>query len=107
MRGFMLRSGSSMLSPRALRLMLLALIGAPMAVRAADPPLCPSVEADNRAIANSSATTSAPPPRRPPAPKVDDADIELSSKDAQVGVDGTAILKGDVVVKQGEREIRA
>jgi LPS-assembly protein len=84
--------------------MLLALVGAPIAVRAADPPLCPSVEADKRSTAT---TTTAPAPRRPPAPKIEDADIELSSKDAQVGVDGTAILKGDVVVKQGEREIRA
>jgi LPS-assembly protein len=85
--------------------MLLALVGAPFAVRAADPPPCPSVAADNRSTAT---TTTAPPPVRQPAvPKLEDEDVDLSSEKAEVGVDGTAILKGNVVVKQGEREIRA
>ncbi len=80
--------------------MLLGLSGLPIAVRGEEPP-CPSSVADNRT------TTSARPPARPPAPQVDDADIDLSSDDATLGINGHVTLQGNVVVTQGNREIRA
>jgi len=43
-------------------------------------------------------------PRRPAA---EDRQIEVASDQAVLGVDGNATLKGNVVVRQGEREIRA
>jgi LPS-assembly protein len=85
--------------------MLLALSGLPIAVRGAEPP-CPSVVADRKADTRAT-TTTARPPTRPPPVKLDDADIDFSSDSATVGANGNATLQGNVVVQQGEREIRA
>jgi LPS-assembly protein len=101
MRGFMQRSDPPSTLPRAFWLTVLALFGVPVAVRAADPP-CPSSRPDVSAT-----TTTAPPAVRPPPKNLEDADIDFSSDSATVGADGNAALKGNVVVQQGEREIRA
>jgi LPS-assembly protein len=83
--------------------MLLGLSGLPAAVRGQEPP-CPSSRPDTE----STTTTTRPATRPPSSRKVDDtADIELSSDTATVGADGNAQLSGNVVVEQGDREIRA
>ncbi|HVY82825.1 MAG TPA: LPS assembly protein LptD [Steroidobacteraceae bacterium] len=81
--------------------MLLGLSGLPAAVRGAEPP-CPSSRPDTDATT----TTERPTPPVPRA-QVDQADIEFSSDKATVGTDGNAQLSGNVVVRQGDREIRA
>ena len=81
--------------------MLLGLSGLPVAVRGQEAP-CPSSTPDVQ-----STTTTARPAARPPPRKLDDADIDFSSDKATVGTDGNAQLSGNVVVKQGDREIRA
>jgi LPS-assembly protein len=45
----------------------------------------------------------APPPRPPAA----DAPIDITSDDARLGVDGNALLSGNVRVRQGDRRIEA
>ena len=118
MRGFMLRSGSK-ISPRAralrlLRLVPLAFIGTPTAVLAEEPPCPASTPAEScakEAQCPSSAPTTiagrpAPPPHRPADD--DDAPIQVSADDAPIiTATGPAHLKGNVVVKQGSREIKA
>jgi LPS-assembly protein len=81
--------------------MLLGLSGLPAAVRGQEPP-CPSSRPDVDAT-----TTTAPPAQRPSRPQPDDQDIDFSSDQATVGTDGNAQLSGNVVVKQGDREIKA
>ncbi|HEU4626633.1 MAG TPA: LPS assembly protein LptD [Steroidobacteraceae bacterium] len=73
----------------------------PAAVRGAEPP-CPSSRPD----IDATTTTERPAPPVPREP-VDQADIEFSSDKATVGTDGNAQLSGNVVVRQGDREIRA
>jgi LPS-assembly protein len=85
--------------------MLVALAGIPIAVRGAEPP-CPSAVANNRSDSQKTTTTARPPTRPPPA-KLDDADIAISSDTASASVDGKLTLQGNVVVQQGDREIRA
>ncbi|MEP7244025.1 MAG: LPS-assembly protein LptD [Gammaproteobacteria bacterium] len=89
-----------MRSPRALWLMLVGLAGIPIAVRGADAP-CPASTAPD----TSKVVGSAPKPEKPP--KLDDGTVEFSADDAKLNVAGDASLKGNVLVKQGEREIRA
>jgi len=51
------------------------------------------------------AAAAAGEPRSKPA--ADDGHIDVTSDQATLGVDGNATLQGNVVVRQGEREIRA
>src|SRR5262249_14607854 len=71
---------------------------------AADAPLCPSQSLPT--------TAQTPAPKPPPGetlkerkPGVDDGAIDVQSDHATVGVDGNAMLKGNVSVRQGERQI--
>ena len=97
---FMLRSGSICLVLTSLGSIL------PVA-RAADPP-CPSQTAPDTAAgpraATAAAATAASAARESP-PASDE--ISITSDQANVGVDGKATLKGNVEVRQGDREIRA
>jgi LPS-assembly protein len=78
--------------------MLLGLAGIPIAVRGAEPP-CPS----------SSPGSISASPVKPPAKRVGPADsqVEFSADDATVSANGDANLKGNVLVTQGDREIKA
>ncbi|MGE0581297.1 MAG: LPS-assembly protein LptD [Steroidobacteraceae bacterium] len=92
-----------MLPPRCDRLVVLAL-GAlllPEAARAADPqaPLCFGALEDGGRL-----PASVVPVRGPEDAK---APIDVSSDDAALGVNGDAVLSGNVQVKQGDREVRA
>ena len=73
---------------------------------AADPPcpsqIAPAAEATSSPAAAPSAGTSAQRPGPAGA-----GNIEVSSEQATLGVDGNATLKGNVEVRQGEREIHA
>lgn len=91
MRGFMLRTASFMRAPRALWLMLLGLAGIPVA-RAADLQ-CPDLNAY---------TPPASPARSP-----DDTVVDMESDSLEAEIAGNARLHGNVVVTQGDREIRA
>jgi LPS-assembly protein len=66
------------------------------AARAEDPP-CPTQIGQPAAPAGE--------PRSKPA--ADDGHIDVTSDQATLGVDGNATLEGNVVLRQGEREIRA
>jgi LPS-assembly protein len=81
--------------------MFLGLSGLPAAVRAVEPP-CPSSRPDV-----DSTTTTARPAQRPPRQQLEQADVDFSSDKATVSTDGNAQLSGNVVVKQGDREIKA
>jgi LPS-assembly protein len=116
MRGFMLRSGSKN-SPRAcallsLGLVPLALIGTPTAVLAEEqacPSAAPAGCSKDAQCPSSAPTTVAGRPLPPPHKPSDDDDspVQFAADDAAVTVAGTANLKGNVVVKQGSREIKA
>ena len=93
-----------MLLPRLDRLVVLAL-GAlllPAGLRAADPqaPLCFGTLEDNGRL---------PPSVVPVRSAVEaaQAPIEISSDDASLGVNGDAVLSGNVQVRQGDRQVRA
>jgi len=76
------------------------------AARAEDPP-CPTLLGQPAAAAAVSAAPAAAPAGVPRKPAADDGRIDVASDQAILGVDGNAILKGNVVLRQGEREIRA
>jgi LPS-assembly protein len=76
------------------------------AARAEDPP-CPTLLGQPAAAAAASAAPAAAPLGVPRKPAADDRHIDVASDQAVLGVDGNATLKGNVVVRQGEREIRA
>ena len=113
----MLRSGSKN-SPRAcalksLGLVSLALMGRPTAVLAEEPP-CPAATPPAGCSKQAPCPASAPttvggrPPPPPPRPADDDdSPIQVSADDATIGSNGHAALKGNVVVKQGDRQIKA
>ncbi len=88
--------------------MLLGLAGIPIAVRGAEPPCasCPSSCGPSASIPGANGATAPKPPLRPTPPSPDEK-IEFSADDANVSVTGDAVLKGNVVVKQGDREVRA
>jgi LPS-assembly protein len=65
------------------------------AARAEDPP-CPTQIGQSAAAAEVRSK-----------PAADDGHIDVTSDQATLGVDGNATLKGNVVLRQGEREIRA
>jgi len=76
------------------------------AAQAEDPP-CPTLLGQPAAAAAASAAPAAAPLGVPRKPAADDRHIDVASDQAVLGVDGNATLKGNVVVRQGEREIRA
>ena len=76
------------------------------AARAEDPP-CPTQLGQPAAAAAASAAPAAAPLGVPRKRAADDPHIDVASDQAVLGVDGNATLKGNVVVRQGEREIRA
>ena len=85
-----------MLRPGSL-LLLIAALGSMMHAARADDPPCPS-------------QTAAPGAPKLPAPvhaPRGTGNIEITSDSADVGVDGKGALKGNVVVRQGEVELRA
>jgi LPS-assembly protein len=86
-----------MLRPGPLVLAVAALGSIMPAARAEDPP-CPSQTAAPAAPAAAAAPVHAPRGA---------GNIEISSDSADVGVDGKGALKGNVVVRQGEVELRA
>ena len=85
-----------MLRWRPLHITILSLGGIASTGWAADAPLCPS---------QPTAAPSSPVPER--KPDVNDGAIDIQSDHATLGVDGNAILKGNVNVRQGDRQIRA
>jgi len=76
------------------------------AAQAEDPP-CPTLLGQPAAAAAASAAPAAAPAAVPRKPAADERHIDVASDQAVLGVDGNATLKGNVVVRQGEREIRA
>jgi len=98
----MLNSGSLSRFVRVVCYALLAAAGgAAVAQSAPEPASCPDLRAALAATDRPSATA---------APRNTDGklgDIEISSDEATVGVGGDAVLKGDVRVREGDREIRA
>jgi LPS-assembly protein len=76
------------------------------AARAEDPP-CPTLFGQPAAAAAVSAAPAAAPAGVPRKPAADDGSILVASDQAILGVDGNATLRGNVVLRQGEREIRA
>jgi LPS-assembly protein len=70
------------------------------AARAEDPP-CPTQVAPAGALPSAAGAAPAAKPLR------GEGNIYLESDTATLGVDGNSTLKGNVVVRQGEREIRA
>ena len=90
--------------PRLQYLLATWLVGAlPLAGLAAEPTSCPKPGGPSTASdAASAARTSKPPPLTP-----QDSTIQIRSDDATLGVDGNARLRGNVQVRQGDREIRA
>ncbi len=93
-----------MLRWRSFRFVLL-LLGSVASARAADLPLCPG----------SSPTQASAPQKPAPAkavarvrkPGVEDGLVDISSEHAEYRPDGTLILKGNVHVHQGDRDIHA
>ncbi|HEY0768187.1 MAG TPA: LPS assembly protein LptD [Steroidobacteraceae bacterium] len=89
-------------------IMIVSLGGILPAAWAEDPP-CPTQLGQTAAAAAASgapaASAPAGTPRRKPEPG--DGNIDVTSDQATLGVDGNATLTGNVVVRQGEREIRA
>ena len=82
------------------------LLGAIPSAWAAEPSLCPSQAATRVAQSPN------PPPKagksvKERKPGVDDGAIDIHSDQAKVAVNGDAELKGNVVVRQGDREIHA
>ena len=96
----------SMLRPRPSALIILACGGIAAAAWAEDPP-CPS----RLALADAPASASAPGRSAPPAaaarPGQPAGNIEISSDTADVSVAGKGALEGNVVVRQGDVELRA
>ena len=82
----------------ALWTVIVSLSGALPAARADEPP-CPTQVAPAGPAPAARASLPAPAPRA--------GNIEVSSDQALLGVDGNATLEGNVVVREGEREIRA
>jgi LPS-assembly protein len=72
----------------------------PLAAQADDPAPCPSQ-------LNLSAAQATAPAAHPAAAKPEDGTVDISSDAATVGVDGKATLHGNVLVQQGERQIRS
>ncbi len=90
--------------PRLQYLLAIWLAGtAPLTAFAAEPTRCPRPGGTSTASdAASAARTATPPPLTP-----QDSTIQISSDNATLGVDGNAQLRGNVQVRQGDREIRA
>jgi LPS-assembly protein len=91
-----------MLRPRLLWIVI-ALLGSVTPVAWADDPSCTSPD-------TAPAARTASPATQKPAPYVPAAtggNIDVTSDAATLGVDGTATLRGNVEVRQGEREIHA
>jgi LPS-assembly protein len=97
-----------MLRPRPFTLAIVALGSIMPGARAADPP-CPSQftqpGAPAAAVPAAAVPAATPAPARKPARGT--GNIEITSDAADVGVDGKGALKGNVVVRQGEVELRA
>ena len=107
-------------SPRAL-LLIACLAGLPMRLAAqadaapqqADAPApqrCPAPSSVREALLAEDPSAARPPPRRAddaPAGNAADPEIELTSDSATLGVDGDAVLEGDVRITQGERTLSA
>jgi len=93
-----------MLRPGTFVLTVIALGSIMPAARADDPP-CPSQTAQPGTPA--SATAPAAPAGKPATGPRGTGNIEITSDAADVGVDGKGALKGNVVVRQGEVELRA
>jgi LPS-assembly protein len=98
MRGFMRRSCTLRFQSTWLGLIGLSL-GLPLIAHAEEPQACPDLLAAQR---NASAAAEAPTPS-------DDAPIQIEGDDvdASTRADGAMHLKGDVVVRQGNRQIKA
>ena len=84
-------------------LCVLAIGALPLSVAASEPTSCPkpggaTTAADAAAAARPAATA---------APNPQDSNIEIRSDAATLGVDGNAELRGNVEVRQGDREIHA
>jgi len=122
MRGLILRSGPSLRVFRVCssrrfwpRIGATALIGVaclPVAPHAAETACTPNstgpVAGQARATSTAAAAQGAVPPASPGAPRAPaDTRLEITSDTATLGVDGDANLKGNVVVRQGDREIHA
>jgi LPS-assembly protein len=89
---------------------VIASLGSIMPLARAEEPLCPSqitpgATAPSAAAAAPSAPAAVAGPRQ--AKLADSGNITVTSDQATLGVDGQAILKGNVEVRQGDREIRA
>lgn len=97
-----------MLRPGTFVLAVMALGCIMPAARAEDPP-CPSQIATpgTRAAATAAATVSAAPAVGPASAARGAGKIEIKADTADVSVDGKGSLKGDVVVRQGDVELRA
>lgn len=83
-------------------LAILSIVGILPAAQAEDPP-CPS---QIPATAAPGATPAAAATKSPGGAP-DDGTVNISSDQATVGIDGKGLLKGNVEVRQGEREIHA
>jgi len=102
-----------MLRSRPFLLAIVALGGIMPAARAGDQP-CPSQIATPGARAAPAATSATEPATEPaaapptaPRSAHGAGNIEISSDAADIGVDGRGALKGNVVVRQGDVELRA
>jgi LPS-assembly protein len=102
---FMRNSGSLSRFVRVVGFALLsASVGRSFAQNAPLPESCPDLRAALDATDRPGATITPAPPS---TPKAELGDIEISSDEAIVGVGGDAALKGDVRVREGDRELRA
>jgi hypothetical protein len=71
------------------------------AAQAATPPLCPAPSTLRQS------KPAAPPATAPPITAPSDEPIEVLSDGATLDLDGDASLKGDVDLRQGERQLHA
>ena len=99
-------------SPCAL-LLIACLAGLPMRLAAqadAAPQRCPAPSSVREAQLAEDPSAARPPPRpadAAPGGNAADPEIELTSDSATLGVDGDAVLEGDVRITQGERTLSA
>jgi LPS-assembly protein len=102
---FMLNSGSLSRFARVAALALLSgTAGRSFAQSAPPPESCPDLRAALAATDRPRATTTPAPNGKPDAGP---GNIEMTSDQVVVSVGGDAALKGDVVVREGDRELRA
>jgi LPS-assembly protein len=87
----------------AFRFVIVVSLGGMLAVARAEEPPCPTQVAP----AAGPRVVGPPPPFSPALRGKPSGDIDVMADKATMGADGTATLEGNVVVRQGDREIRA